>query len=335
MDLLRPVPESAPSQLRALALVGAAAERGEGPPQRAFLAAVQRVVLRTDLDLNTLKPITPAELAADTLDPAEARQLVRLMVVMAMADGPPAEAQMSLLRGVSEALHVEEPAVEVIGHLAKGRLLRFRLAFLRRSHIRAYFRNTRSMLGVPGVIKGVLRFRGLIGEDGASVSRFRALEQLPEGTFGHHFFRHCVDAEIPFPGEKGGFPAGAVFHDLTHVLSGYDTSPEGEMKNAAFQAGYTKGDHDFFTWLISVVLHATGINLTPFDMGFRPGRMGEGRLAEDMLLELERGNGVARDLGDRWDFWESLELPIDVARERLGIAPVDALVAPRPAEARS
>lgn len=330
MDLLHPRPESAPSQLRALAQVGRAAEPGEGPPQRAFLAAVQRVVLRTDLDLDTLKPITPAELAADRLDPAEARQLVRLMVVMAMADGPPAEAQMSLLRGFAEALHVEEPAVEVIGHLAKGRVLRFRLAFLRRSHIRAYLRNTRAMSGIPGVIKGGLRFRGLIGEDRETVSRFRALEQLPADTLGHRFFHHCVDAEIPFPGEKGGFPAGAVFHDLTHVLSGYDTSPEGEMKNAAFQAGYTKSEHDFFTWLIAVVLHATGINLTPFDMGFRPGRMGEGRLAEDALRELERGNGVTRDLGDRWDFWGYLELPIDVARERLGIAPVDSLVAPRP-----
>ena len=328
MNLLRPGPESALSQLRALALVGAAAERGEGPPQRAFLAAVQRVVLRTDLDLDTLKPILPAELETAAIDPAEARQLVRLMIVMAMADGRPAEAQMSLLRGISEALHVEEPAVEVIGHLAKGHVLRFRLAFLRRSHIRAYFRNTRAMLGIPGVIKGVLRFRGLIGEDEASVSRFRALEQLPDGTLGHHFFRHCVDSKIPFPGEKGGFPAGAVFHDVTHVLSGYDISPEGEMKNAAFQAGYTKGDHGFFTLLIAVVLHATGINLTPFDMGFRPGRMGEGSLAEDVLLELVRGNGVVRDLGDRWDFWEYMDLPIDVARERLGVASVDMLAAP-------
>lgn len=335
MNFLRPVPESAPSQLRALAMVGAAAESGEGPPQRAFLAAVQHVVLRTDLDLDALKPITAAELAADTLDPAEARQLVRLMVVMAMSDGPPAEAQMSLLRGISEALHVEEPAVEVIGHLAKGRVLRFRLAFLRRSHIRAYFRNTRAMQGVSGLIMGLLRFRGVIGEDAATAFRFQALEQLPEDTFGHHFFRHCVDFGIPFPGQKSGFPVGAVFHDLTHVLSGYDTSPEGELKNAAFQAGYTKGEHDFFTLLIAVVLHATGINLTPFDMGFRPGRMGEGSLAEDMLREVDRGNGVVRDLGDRWDFWESLELPIDVVRERLGIVPVDALVAPRFAGARS
>jgi hypothetical protein len=209
-------------------------------------------------------------------------------------------------------------------------VLRFRLAFRRRSHIRAYFRNTRAIAGVPGVVTGILRFRGVIGEDAESAARFRALEALPDDTLGCRFFRHCVDAEIPFPGEKGGFPAGAVFHDLTHVLSGYDTSPEGELKNAAFQAGYTKGEHDFFTWLIAVVLHATGINLTPFDMGFRPGRMGEGSLAEDMLRELERGKRVERDLGDRWDFWEFMDLPIDVARERLGIVPVEPLAAVHP-----
>lgn len=323
MDVLHPGPDSTPSQLRALAQVGAAAETGEGPPQRALLSAVQRVVLRTDLDLDALEPITAAEVATAGIAPEEARQLVRLMVVMAMVDGPPAEAQMSLLSGFAKALRVEEPAIEVIGHLAKGHVLRFRLAFLRRSHIRAYMRNTRAMLGIPGVVKGVLRFRGVIGEDADSVSRFRALEQLPEHSLGRRFFDHCVAAEIPFPGEKGGFPAGAVFHDITHVLSGYDTSPEGELKNAAFQAGYTKGEHDFFTLLIAVVLHATGINLTPFDMGFRRGRMGEGRLAEEVVRELERGNGVTRDLGDRWDFWEYMELPIDAARQRLGIAPVN------------
>jgi tellurite resistance protein len=327
MDLLHPAPESSASQLRALAMVGEAADGGEGPPQRAFLSAAQRVVLRADLDLDARKPITPAELAADTPDPAEARQLVRLMVVMAMADGPPDEAQMSLLRTFAHALQVEEPAVEVIGHLAKGNARRFKIAFLRRSHIRSYFRNTRAMLGVAGVIKGVLRFRGVLGEHAATLSKYRALEQLAEDTLGHQFFRHCVDSGIGFPGQKGGFPEGAVFHDVTHVLSGGDTSPEGEMTNAAFQAGYTKGEHDFFTWLISVVLHATGINLVPFDMGFRPGRMGEGRLAEDVLLEIGRGNLVARDLGDRWDCWEYFELPIDVARERLGIVPVESFVA--------
>ncbi len=321
MDLLHPAPASAPAQLRALAMVGSAAADGLGAAQRSFLSAVRQVVLGLDPELDALKPITPGELAEAVSDPAEALQLVRLMVVMAVCDGPPSGEQMARLRAFAQALQVEEPAVGVIAHLAKGSVLRFRLAFLRRSHIRQYMRNTRRLAGRLGVLRGILRFRGVLPEDTGMASRFRALEALPEETLGHQFFRHCVKDGIPFPGEKGGFPEGAIFHDLTHVLSGYDTSAEGEMKNAAFQAGYTKGEHDFFTWLISVVLHATGINLTPFDIGFVPGRLADERLAADILLELERGSALSRDLGDGWDFWPYMELPIDDARARLGIPP--------------
>ena len=321
MDLLHPGPASASHQLRALTMVAAAATDGLRAPQRRFLEAVREVVFATGEDTDAPKPISPGELAAHVDAPPEALQLIRLMVVMAVCEGPPSEAQMDLLRGFAEALAADEPAVHVIGHLAKGNVGRFRIAFLRRSHIRQYLRNTRRMAGVPGVVKGILRFRGVLPEDTEISSRFRALVHLPEDTLGHQFFRHCAKDGIAFPGEKGGFPEGAIFHDITHVLSGCDTSAQGEMKNAAFQAGYTKGDHDFFTWLFSVVLHATGINLTPFDMGFEPGRMGEERLAVDVLRELERGNELPQDLGDQWDFWPYMELPIDVARERLGIPP--------------
>jgi hypothetical protein len=319
MDLLHPGPAAAESQLRALAMVAAAARDGIRAPQRGFLEAVRQVVFATGADTDPPKPITPGALAIDVGGPAEALQLIRFMVVMAVCDGPPSKTQMELVRAFAAELRVDEPAVRVIGHLAKGNVGRFRIAFLRRSHIRQYMRNTRRMAGVRGVVKGILRFRGVLPEDTETASRYRALERLPADTLGHRFFLHCTKDGISLPGEKGGFPEGAIFHDITHVLSGSDTSARGEMKNAAFQAGYTKGAHDFFTWLISVVLHATGINLTPFDVGFEPGRMGEPGLALDVLRELERGSALPRDLGDQWDYWPYMELPLDVARERLGI----------------
>ena len=325
MDFLRPGPERAPQELRALLAVARAASNGLGRPQRALLDALQRLLLETDLDVETLDPIAPEELALQLDDPHEARQLVRLMVALCLADGPPSPAQVSLVSAFAGALRVREPAVGVVAHLAKGRRLRFRLAFLRHSHIRIYLRNTyRLMGGILPMLRGVLVARGVLAEDTATVERYRALGELPEGTLGRAFHHHYTNEGLAFPGEKGGFPVGALFHDFSHVLAGYDTSPEGEMKNAAFQAGFTRDDDDFFTALFAIAIHTAGVNLAPFPMPVLRGRIGQGSLAMDVVHALERGAAMKVDLGGDWDFWEWVELPIEVARERLGVVPLRA-----------
>jgi hypothetical protein len=172
------------------------------------------------------------------------------------------------------------------------------------------------------MIGAFLVARGIARENTEVASRFRALAKLPEDTLGHQFFRHCTEAGLPFAGEKGGFPVGALFHDFAHVLGGYDTSPEGEMKNAAFQAGFTQDDDDFFTLLFAIVIHTAGINMTPFEMPVLLGRIGQEGLAMDVFHALQRGAAMRVDLGRDWDFWTYVTLPIDEARERLGVPPL-------------
>lgn len=320
MEVVTPSPHSAPDQMRALASLARTATNGLARPQRALLDAYQRVIFGTQVDFDADSEVSAAELVEQVDDPTHALQLVRFMVVLAIADGPPSSVQMERLTEYARALGVEEPAVEVIGHLARGHLRRFRIAFMRRSHMRHYMKNTYRMTGgVLGVLRALLRFRGILPEHTATAERFRALEKLPDTSLGHLFFTHCREYELPFPGEKGGFPIGAVYHDFTHVLTGYDTSPEGEMKNAAFQAGYTQDEHDFFTWLVSIVLHTTGINVTPFELEMVPGRIGQEGVADDILRELQLGNRMKLDLGDQWSCWDYVELPIDEARARLGV----------------
>jgi hypothetical protein len=200
--------------------------------------------------------------------------------------------------------------------------LRFRVGFLRRSHIRNYFANTYRLRGVGGVAKGILVFRG-VKKDAQLRARYCELGDLPATTLGRCFYDHCVAADIPFPGEKGGFPEGAVYHDFTHVLSGYDTSPEGEMKAAAFQAGYTMGNWDFFTLLFGLVIHTAGVNVAPFPMPRLPGRIAQPNLAVEVFHALARGSAINRDLGDGWDFWTKVSEPIERVRASLGIEPID------------
>ena len=324
MKLLKSSPETAALELRALAMVARTGHSGLDQPQRAILEAVQRIVLQTDLDIETSAPLTAEELVDHMGDAKRARQLIRLMVAISLADGPPSKEQMSLISTFSKALNVREPSVGVIRHLARNRRLLFRLAFFRHSHLRNYFRNTYRMTGgLRQTIKAIFIFRG-VAEDSNTARQFRSLEHLPEHTLGHQFFKHCVEEGIGFPGEKGGFPIGAVYHDFTHVLAGYDTTPEGEMKAAAFQAGFTQDDDDFFTALFAIVIHTAGINLAPFPMPVLPGRIGQGNLALEVFHALERGSAVNVDLGNEWDFWKYVELPIEIVREKLGVPPINA-----------
>ena len=319
MDLLQPSPAQAPFVLRAMTMVAKAGESGLGQPQRAIMDAAQRVLLHTELDVDGLPPITPEELAEQIDDPALARQLVRGMLVMSLADGPTSESQATLISLFAAALSVDEPAVKAIQRLAERELLMFHLDFYRRSNVRDYAVNHyRTQGGLLGVAKAILGVTGLIPDEKLA-GRFRALGELPENTLGYRFFHHHADNGFPFPGEKGGFPLGAIFHDFGHVLGGYDTSPEGEMMVASFQAGYRRNENAFFTMLFAVLIHTAGINMAPMEMPVLLGRIGEEGLAEQMMLALKRGAAMNVDLGDGWDFWPYVDLPLDVVRERLGV----------------
>ena len=123
------------------------------------------------------------------------------------------------------------------------------------------------------------------------------------------------------PGEQGGFPEAGIYHDFTHVLAGYDTTPQGESLVAGFIAGYRekRPDHGLFTALFGLSIFSTGIDLTPIGVPTATGTVGE--VAERFLLAIERGSAVPEDLSDDWNFWDYVELPLDEARTRLGIPP--------------
>ena len=71
-----------------------------------------------------------------------------------------------------------------------------------------------------------------------------------------------------------------------------------------------------------MLIHTAGVNMSPIEMPVLLGRIGEGQLAEEMFIALERGESMTTDLGDDWDFWPYVSLPLQEARERLGVPPL-------------
>src|SRR4051812_48592798 len=98
MQLLRPPPEVAPFGLRAMKMV-ATADGPIRPGTQNLLGAAQRILLGTDVALDALTPVSPAELAAALVDPVLRRQFVQGMLMVSLADGPPSPAQMDIVDG--------------------------------------------------------------------------------------------------------------------------------------------------------------------------------------------------------------------------------------------
>lgn len=319
MQLLHPSPAEAEAGLRAMHMLAAA--RGEaGPATRNLLAAAQKVILHTNYDIDTLPSITPEELAKAFRDPALARQFVQGMTVVSLAEGPTTEAQSKLMRSFAQALGVDDMGVKLLRELAEHHMVLFRLDFLRRSHIADAAKAVLHRDGFMALAKSIAMFRGM-REDPAIAARYEALGKLPPNTLGYAFYHHCRDHGFAFPGEKLGFPEGAIYHDFTHVLSGYSTEPEGEVQIGGFTAGYKK--HNPMMVILFVILtFSAGVNVTPLPQPEARGILATEGLAEKFFKAIERGSRLPIDLSDNWNYWDWVGKPLAQAREELKIEPL-------------
>lgn len=152
-------------------------------------------------------------------------------------------------------------------------------------------------------------------DDAGLASTFQALGRLHPMSFGYSLWNHYRTNRFRFPGEGGGIPERLLAHDVGHVLSGYDTTPEGEMQQAAFQSGVQRD-----TGLIALY---TGILQYQYFGRVAPSLGGHCEELDVPRLEraLERGAACRSPLGDDWDFWPFVAQHLTDVRRTLGIPP--------------
>lgn len=317
MHLDTPPPAVALVGLRALKAV-ATADGPIRPAQRALLEAACDVVLRISADIDTLPPVPPAELAAGFPDPALRRQFVDGMLVVALADGVPSRQTSATVAAYAEALGVDGPELGDLRRLTEHDMLLFKRDFLRRSQVGDIMRDQLDQHGILGLAKGLLGLRGLV-EDADLAARYQAWERLPDGSLGRALHDYYRGNGFAMPGERFGFPEAGVYHDFSHVLAGYSTRPEGEIEVASFTAGYKKR-RPFYVVLFAVLTFSTGVDMRPSGTQHPSrGLLAEPGMARRMFAALERGSRMTLDLADKWDYWPVVGLPIEEARQRLGI----------------
>jgi ubiquinone biosynthesis protein Coq4 len=154
-----------------------------------------------------------------------------------------------------------------------------------------------------------------IREDRETVARYRGFESYPAGSLGRAYFDYMIANGFSFPGESGAPPEAMVFHDMTHILSGYATTPEGEICAATFSAGYST--REVYNWFMFVLSQfQLGLPTAP---GVPPERMKLDPMR--MLIAYRRGAGMTIDINEGWDFWAVIEEPVEALRERYHILP--------------
>lgn len=279
-------------------------------------AAAEVVFARPVPDFAALRPVDAPALAA-AVSGADAQEALRLLTVAALVDGSIDAAKIDRVvacataTGQGGAEYVRDLAEAAHGHLqqALGCMIRANMA---------------SITGKPwtGGLTGdvaafLMPYRGA-GADPALAARFTALATLPPDSFGHHFFRHFRDNGYGFPGEPDGLNvAFSVPHDSTHVLAGYDTTPEGEVLTSTFTAAMHPKNSMAAHVLPVIVSWHLGIKLNDL------ARSSTGALKPGAFFEAwQRGAQMRLDLfAPGWDFFAVAAENIDALRARYGIPP--------------
>ncbi|MDX2010518.1 MAG: hypothetical protein SFW67_10025 [Myxococcaceae bacterium] len=296
--------------LRAMTAV-AAADGAVSPPEQVLLDAA-----REALSLPTMPDggFDPHSLSSAT--PAVRERVVQAMLLMAVMDGQGSRSEAQVIEAAALALGVDEPRVVNLRQLAEGRVRTMWFDLTRKGYAKEEFLLAAKEDGVRGLWKTFAPILGL-SSDGALADRFIESGRLPEGTLGRAYFDFLVRNRLPFPGEPRAVAERGLWHDLSHVLGDYETSPAEEALVVSFIAGYRREDP--FFWLFTIALQfQVGLRISPFSPGV-PGHIDP----RAFVLHHQRGAAVRVDLSRDWNFHADWERPLVDVRRALDVPPRD------------
>ena len=308
MDLVVLNETETPCALRALRDV-VASNGTITPAERRFIEVIAELH-GTTVDVDTLARISPGEVAEVITEPHRRKRVVQLASIAAMVEGDVTAAEAAAVKALAEALDVEERGLKVLDSIASDHQLLTRFDMLRRI-MGKYGTKAYQEEGFAGVRKMMAFWGG--GEDAQVAWKYKQLSLLPEGTIGREFWEHCAKNRFSVPGEKGGIPERMVFHDFGHVLAGYDTKPESEIQQGAFQGGFVREDGFAFLMFAIIQFHL-GVKVTPVSDGYA-GLFD----VPKVLRAAQRGAACKVDLSDHWDPFAVADAPLEQIRAEYGV----------------
>ena len=260
-----------------------------------------------DIRAHELRSVTLDELAHGVTDPHRRKRAVQLAIITSLVEGQPDERASEAVSRLARALEVDEEGLRVLDRVAHGHAMLARFDMVRR--VQRFAQHG----GGPNFLKVAIPTLLGFGQNDELAARYQALAELPLGTLGRGLYEHYRANGFALPGEKGGLPELMLFHDVGHVVSGYGVDPQGEIQQAAFQAGFSRTD-GFVFLLFGILQFHLGLRVTPIAKG-QQGLFD----VPKVLRALDRGASCQLDFSDHFDFFRYAPERLDVLRERWGV----------------
>lgn len=282
-----------------------------GPAERSFLDTYALICGRRPLRAVPAL-IDAREVRID--GPHPRKRLLQLAALAVLLSRPVRPASLRFLKALAAALEVHDAVLDVIDALVKGQHWKVRLLATRRV-MRVMLKEAYLAEGAMGVVRvlAAMAFKAPVNKD--RLWSYKKLGLLPEGSVGREYWKHMTREGFGFPGDVAGIPRSISYHDVAHVLTGYQTNPQGEIQQGAFQAGNRREDGFFFVQMVVLQFHQ-GLKVTPAADGalghFHP---------DQVLWAIHRGARCTVDMTHQWDYWPLMPATLDEARAGVELLP--------------
>jgi hypothetical protein len=265
-----------------------------------------------DVDMDALSTIEPDGLARQLASRDNAEQAVRMLAVMSLADGVQDPEKTARVRAYADALDVHDGYLDILAAVAADEITQASACIMRKNV--ASFPHLDPARLADGPLAPFLPYRD--APDPELHARYQGLGELPAESFGRHFYSHFESNGFAFPGDPNGLAEGFTTpHDSSHVLTGYSTSPAGEVCVSTF-IGAMHPDHPMAAEVLPVLYSwHLGIRLNDVAGSYR-GAYEPHRF----WTAWKRGAATTVDVvAPDWDFWQATTMPLDQLRDDYGI----------------
>jgi hypothetical protein len=281
--------------------------------QKDFIAGVQRHILKSEINVDQLKLLTPSELTGLEIEGEFCNRMIRGGIIAACIDGEMSLEAIRKLQMFAEVLKVDLAPIETARKLAQHNLILARFDIVRRSLPGVKIKQTIQNAGIAAMVRQFLPMFG--AESSELTKRYEALRIYPQGSLGRAFIDYLDQNRFPMPGQKGAGPEIIVVHDCLHILGDYGTNAAEEIEIASFQAG-CQFDDPVYALLFGLAQYHLDIQMAPV----APSQAMQAN-PEKLLAAFVRGCQVNRDMWRDFNPWEHFSKQVEDLRRQFNVLP--------------